>query len=486
MSEIIKTTDSSKNYSKSDFSEKFLFIEQALGIKKIKPEIELCIVQTNFNKADLKQLQKLRQSNKDTEFWICSTNLSRKNILSANKLGIKTVISSPVDNNAVEEFFLNKNSFYLRNHLDTPYDYSSIAHSKIMIVDDNVMNVELLEEILVDFNINISSFTKPKEACEVMLHEKFDLFLLDVMMPEMSGFELAKKINDTPHNKNTPIIFISALADSCNKIRGYDLGSFAYIEKPFDVKIIKSQIFNILKTQKLQNLDITNKGDYLATIVHDLKTPISAGITALGLLLNKNLGELEDNQHEIIEDLLNSTKFMRDMVENILCKNKIEKNITELIKHHYSVKKLIEHCIELTKYILLPKNQQIFFTSEIEDALLHMDFLEMQRAIHNLIANASEHSASGSKILIHVYMPNKNKIAISIQDFGRGIDLERQKDVFDQYMSYAKKHKRVGSGLGLYITKNIIEAHNGEIILESKIELGTKITIFLPTKHEKS
>lgn len=486
MSETINVKGLRLSHTKDDLSRKFLFIEQIFGIKKIKPEIELCVVQTDFNKSDLKQLQKLTLSNKNTEFWICSTSLSRKNILTANKLGIKTVVSSPVEKEAVEEFFRNKYSFYVNNFSEAEYDYSPITNLKVMIVDDNVMNIELLEEILSDFNLKISSFLKPKEACQAMLHEKFDLFLLDVMMPEMSGFELAKRIKDTPHNKNTPVIFISALADSYNKIRGYDLGSFAYIEKPFDIKIIKSQIFNILKAQKLQALDITNKNDYLATIVHDLKTPISAGITALNLLLNKNLGELEDDQHEIVEDLLNSTKYMRDMVENILCKNKIEKNKIELTKHTYSIKKLIEHCMELTKYILIPKDQQILLTCDTEDMLIQVDFLEMQRAIHNLIANASEHSAPGSKILISIFMPNKNKLGIAIQDFGKGIDLQHQKDVFDQYMSFAKKHKRVGSGLGLYITKNIIEAHNGEIILESKVGVGTKITIFLPTKSKKA
>lgn len=480
MQEIINSPIKDKDYLKNSLSQKFLFVDNVSVLKRIKPEVELCIIQTDFSKSDLKCIKKAKATNPHAEFWVCSENLSKDNVLLANKVGIRTIISSPIDYKMVEEFFNHKNGeSYANKTLGKEYDCSSIANSKVMIVDDNLMNVELLEEILSVFNLNISTFLKPKEAHQALLQEKFDLVLFDIMMPEMSGFELAKKIKDTPLNKDVPIIFISALSDSHNKIKGYDLGSFAYIEKPFDINIIKSQIFNLLKNQKAQEILASNKESFIATVAHDLKTPINAGINALNLLLNENMGELEDIQQEIVEDLLDSTKFMQDMVENILCKSKIENNNNILSKEMCSLKELVEHCMELTKYILAPKQQKIEFHCGVDNSLLPLDFVEMKRALHNLIANASEHSANGSKILIEIFKAN-NKMGISVQDFGKGIDLEHQKDVFYQYMSLAKKDKRVGSGLGLYITKKIIEAHDGEIILKSKLGHGTKITMFLP------
>lgn len=480
MPETINSVNNDKNYMKNNFNQKFLFVENVSTLKKMKSEVKLCIIKSDFNKSDLKFIKKAKTVNKNTEIWICSDNPTKENILMANKIGIKTIISSPIDYKIVEEFFNKENGIYSTKKSEIEYDYSSISNSKVMIVDDNLMNIELLEEVLSKFNLNISTFLKPKEACKAMINEKFDLFLLDVMMPEMSGFELAKKIKDTQHNQNTPIIFISALSDSHNKIKGYNLGSFAYIEKPFDVNMIKSQIFNILKNQKAQELITSNKENFLATVAHDLKTPINAGINALNILLDKNLGELEEDQHELIEDILNSTKFMQDMVENILCKNKIESNKIHLSKNVHSLKELIEHCIELTKYIIVPKKQKIYLECNINNTLLPMDFLEMKRAVHNLIANASDYSPEGSKILIKIFEKDKN-IGFYIQDFGKGIDITEQKDVFSQYMSFAKKYKKVGSGLGLYITKRIIDAHDGEINLESKIGHGTKITVMLPT-----
>lgn len=480
---MINSKNSQNQFFRNNLDEKFLFLKSVSDLDKLKlnPEIELCIIQTDFSKSELSAIKSCKNKDKykNIEIWISSTDLSREKILMANKIGIKTVICYPIDKKIIEEFFIKKGGVGI-DEAKVNYAYSEISNCKVMIIDDNLMNIQLLEEILSEFNIDITSFLKPKEAYEQILKEKYDLFLLDVMMPEMSGFELAEKIKETPYNKNVPIVFISALSDSNNKIKGYNLGSFAYIEKPFDINIIKSQIFNILKNQKAQEILASNKETFLATVAHDLKTPISAGINALNLLLNENLGELEDDQQELVEDILNSTKFMKDMVDNILCKNKIERDNINLSKQIYSLEKLIKHCIELTKYILEPKNQIIVLECNLKNTLVPFDFLEMKRVVHNLIANSSEHSPNGSKIHIKLFETN-NKMGFFIQDFGKGIDLEHQDDVFLQYMTLAKKNKRVGSGLGLFICKKIIEAHDGEITLESKIGQGTKITVQLPS-----
>jgi len=466
--------------TKENLLRRFSFVSKISELKKIKPHTELCIIKTNFVKSELAAIKHFKSSNPNMDVWIASDNLSRENILLANEIGIKTVVPSSIDGRIVEDFFNKKDVIDKHDKKNKKNNYSGFEGLKVMIVDDNSMNVELLTEVLSGCDLNISGFLKPKEAYAKILHEKFDLFLLDIMMPEMSGFELAKKIKETSCNSDVPIIFISALSDSHNKIKGYDLGSCAYIEKPFDVNIIRSQIHSVLKIRQEHEQATSDKEDFLATIAHDLKTPIRAGINALNLLLNENFGELEDDQQEIIEDILYSTKFMKDMVENILCKNKIDSNQINLSKQVYPLTDVVENCIELTKYILYEKKQKIEFKCNTTNTLVPFDFLEMKRALHNLIANASQYSSEGGKILIDIFQ-FEDKIGVSIQDFGRGIEIKNQEDVFLQYMSYAKKYKTVGSGLGLYITKRIVEAHNGEILLESRIGYGTKITILLPT-----
>lgn len=479
MPETINSSEKFRRHPEKDFHQRFTLINNVENLCNIKSDTELCIIQTDFTPSNLNDIKKYKEKNSNIEVWISTYDLSRENILAANKIGIKTVICSPINEDTVKEFFKNKDSQYVNEENSINYNYLEVKDSKVMIVDDNLMNIELLEEILSKFDLKISSFSKPKDAYQAILNENFDLFLLDVMMPEMSGFELAKKIKETPQNQNVPILFISALSDTRSKMKGYNLGSFAYIEKPFDVNMIKSQIFNILKNRKTHELLSQDKDIFFATVAHDLKTPIRAGINALNLLLNENLGSIEGDQQEIIEDILYSTNFMKDMVDNILCKNKIESNQMHLSKQVYSLKELVENCIELTKYILSAKKQKIKFKCSTKNVLLPFDFLEMKRALHNVIANASQYSPEGSPIMINITQSG-DKMCLSVQDLGNGIDLKNQEDVFLQYVSFAKKYKTVGSGLGLYITKKIVEAHGGEITLDSKVGYGTTVNILLP------
>ena len=471
------------NYLKNKFQDKFIFVEKISELKRINnfARIELCIIKTDFEKSDLKIIKKITSANPNVEFWITSNDSSRKNVLCANEIGAKMIVSCPFDKNIVFDFFNQQDISYLTEHLTTSAEYTSLAGLKVMIVDDNLMNVTLLEDVLAQFDLEISSFLKPQEACEASLKEKFDLFLLDIMMPEMSGFDLAKVIKGSENNQNAPIIFISALSDSANKITGYNLGSHAYIEKPFDLNIIRSQIYNVLKNRKIQEANASDKETFMATVAHDLKTPISAEINALKLLLGKGLGTLADCQQEIIQDILDSTNFMKDMVENILCKNKIDCGQINLFKEMHSLKDLVEHSIDLTKYILSAKQQRISFRCNLENPMAPIDFLEMKRVLHNLIANASAYSPCGKEIVAEIFKSDDN-IGIFVQDFGNGIDLKNQEDVFVQFVSMAKQNKTVGTGLGLYITKRIVEAHGGKILLDSKVGYGTKISIILPVR----
>lgn len=454
----------------------FILISSAESLKTINPaQYELCIIKTDFK--DMKIIKKYAKRYLQVEFWIASNDLSRENILSANNCGVKNVIPFPVDMNIVKDYFKQKSTNYAKSQFKE--NISVLKDFKVMIVDDNIMNVELLSEVLSQLNIEAKTFLKPAEAMDALQHEKFDLFLLDIMMPEISGFDLAVEIKNNHLNQDAAIMFVSALSDSEHKIAGYNLGSCAYIEKPFDVDIIKSQIYNVLKTKKLQESTKAAKETFVAMVTHDLKTPVNAEIRALELLMQNKLGDLTPTQYEIINDILNSAKYMKNMTDNLLCKYKTESGTFELSKESLSLKSLALECIDETKYILKEKNQKVVFDCKVEDAQTSFDYLEIKRVIQNLIANASEYAPKNSDIIVEIFR-SENSIGFSVQDFGAGIDLPEPNDVFKKYLSLAKKQKKTGTGLGLYISKMIIEAHNGNIFIESKSGFGTKIIFVLP------
>ena len=145
-------------------------------------------------------------------------------------------------------------------------------------------------------------------------------------MPDMSGFELGEIVRNSALNSKALIMFISALSDAKHKITGYNLGSCAYIEKPFDVAVVRCQIINALKTKQLNDAMCDTKESFLTMITHDLKSPVNSEIFALeNLLKNFNVSNDKDKE-EIISDILGATKYMKNLLENVLNKYRCENN----------------------------------------------------------------------------------------------------------------------------------------------------------------
>ena len=475
-----------------------------------------------------------------------------------------------------------------------------MTKGKILIVDDCSMNIELLQETLAPFEYEILTYTNPFEALEKERHSHIDIALIDIIMPGLDGFRFAEEF--VKSHKNTPIVYVSAHGENENKIKGYNSGSFVYIEKPFDVKTVRAQIQSILKLkevqdellnekEKLDNIfefssneiiltdinfniisqnnkilkqnknyvsdnflnildtmrqdealkelknfvklknrhtqfrfipeeniytkatvskiysnnnhtgyliildDITEEIEkqnmreyFIEMLTHDLKTPVRAEKRALELLLEDSFGELKEEQREIIQEILNSSDYMLRMTDNILTRYKIDNGELKITKSNNSIKKTLEFCIENLKHQIEAKNQTLIINSLLkdEDTIFEYDDIAMRRILLNIISNASEYSPTGSKISISVEK-KLNNIEVSIQDEGSGIPEEEIANIYAKKIQGTKRFRKVGSGLGLFITRKLIEAHDGTIEITTKQinNKGTNFTIFLPVKKSK-
>ena len=465
------------NLIKQTNNNKVIFVKKISDLKKSKDlqTKKLCIIKTDF--TDLHGLKAIRQKYPELEIWLCSNEISRKNILVANSFGIKNVIPYPFDMKIINEFFKNKTeeeppACVLENQ-------SWLTGQKIMIVDDNPMNVELLAETLSGSGMKISTFLKPLDAGIAAGKEKFDLFLLDIMMPDMSGFELAKIIKDSELNEDTPIMFISALSDSENKITGYNIGSCAYIEKPFDINVVRSQIINTLKTKQLQNAMNHKKESFIAMVTHDLKAPVKAEIAALEMLAQNYMHSANEFEKEIVGDLLGASKYMKNLLDNVLNKYSFDNNEIMLNKEKYVLDNLIIESVEETKYLMKEKGLKFDYVNKTRKSSAAIDYLEIKRVVHNLLMNAIEYSPKNSEITIEL-SENKKYFVFSVKNRSKGIPLGNPNDIFNKFVSYANKHKKVGSGLGLYIAKRIIDAHNGTIHIDTKQKDYIRFVFTLP------
>jgi len=218
------------------------------------------------------------------------------------------------------------------------------------------------------------------------------------------------------------------------------------------------------------------KEDFVATITHDLKVPILAEKNMLAFLLDNRFGELTDRQKEALVHLKNSNKELVELVEIILETYKLNETKIELNKEDVDVNRLIEQTIDEMRPIADSNNIELKFWSEFDNRVKLDDFY-IKRVLKNLILNAISFSAPSSKLDIALCNDKKN-IYIKITNYGSAIDKEELNHVFDKYYTTAKKFRKVGTGLGLYLSNKIVKAHGGQIFVESSAE-HEKYTTFI-------
>lgn len=462
-------------------SQDVVYVDDVRELKGIQglANKKLCIIKTDFK--DINKIKKVCKQYPKLEIWLACKKISRENILTANMCGIKNIVEYPLNEDLIEELFgenLPKNLTPQKGKQDKD-KYKSIKGLKVMIVDDNPLNTELLQEALKDLKLQLFVFQKPKEAAKIVDIEKMDLFLLDIMMPDMSGFELAQIIRKTRINKNTPIVFISALSDREHKVKSFDLGSCAYIEKPFDVKVVKSQICSLLKAYNNLEMQAKSKDSYFAMVIHDMKGPVQAELCALNLMKGLYGQNLNDEQKEILGDVINSTKYLQNLVSNILEKYKGDNGKIIITKELNSFKKLVSECCDEVKYIATEKNLHINVSYQSKVDELYFDYDEIKRVINNILTNGIKYSFKNQDIKVKV-VNDKDNIIFSVANKGLGLDMKKVGNVFDKFTSYCEEQKSINAGLGLYISKHIIDAHNGIIKFDSIPNEYTTVTFTLP------
>ncbi|CCY62031.1 similar to histidine kinase [Clostridium sp. CAG:967] len=449
-------------------------IRELRGIQGLASK-RLCIIKTDFR--DINKIKKFCKSHNSLEVWLASKDISRKNILMANLCGIRNVIEYPINKSLISDLVKDKkieteDEKNFKNHI-------SLKGLKVMIVDDNPFNTELLEETLSALELNLITCQKPLEAAKIVQEEEFDLFLLDIMMPELSGFDLAEIIRNSAKNANTPLMFVSALSDTENKIKSFDYGSYAYIEKPFDIKVVRAQICTLLKTHNERKELEKQKDKYWAMVTHDMKGPVYAEVSALEFVLNQYGKSLDDVQKEILQDILSSTKYLKNLVNNVLMKYKDDNGNLVIKKERHSFKRLIKECQNEVKYTAAEKNQIITVDYNTHVDEFFFDLAEIRRVINNLLTNALKYGTKNSQISVEVN-ENDDFIIFSISNESRGFNLKDPNEVFEKFTSYSEEHRSINTGLGLYIAKQIILAHGGCITINNVPDKTTTLTFTLP------
>ncbi|MBF0193282.1 MAG: hybrid sensor histidine kinase/response regulator [Magnetococcales bacterium] len=350
----------------------------------------------------------------------------------------------------------------------------------ILIVDDERFNINVLKDLLDNDYDTMVARNGTQALKRVNSGTLPDLILLDIMMPEMDGYEVCKQLKESDETKDIPVIFVTAMSNLDDEMKGFSLGAVDYITKPISPPIVLARVKTHLalkgSLEKQKELNkIKNK--FLGIAAHDLRNPLTSLQGMSQLMLKMPLPE--DKKTKFLESINKTSNQMLKLVNNLLDVSAIESGKFDLHIEMNNLSKLAQERIDLVSYTA--KNKEITITSILEtlpDSLFDED--RVGQVLDNLLTNAIKFSNSGSSVTITTKEID-GMIEISVSDQGQGIPEDEINNLFGSFnkTSVRPTGGEKSTGLGLSIVKKIVEAHKGTIKVESEVGKGTTFYISL-------
>ncbi|HBK96474.1 MAG TPA: hybrid sensor histidine kinase/response regulator [Microcoleaceae bacterium UBA10368] len=392
--------------------------------------------------------------------------------------------------------------------------------SIILIVDDNQTNLDVLFELLRNYGFKVLVALDGESAIEQTEYIHPDLILLDIMMPGIDGFETCRRLKADPPTRDIPIIFMSALSDTIDKVKGFQAGAVDYITKPFQHEEVLSRIETHLTIRSLQkklqekNAELAHLNQNLERLieqktkqlidqektaiigrltqgmVHNLKSPLQVIQTSVDLIETKATKIQEDSFYNYTKYIIQSVTKINQIMDTLMIKSRKEQNQDlQLV----NINDLVQRELQLLEGNLYFKNKikkKYVFDEQIDSIPLLYSYIS--QVFYNLINNAMD-SMWGKKTreLTIVTRQDESKIYMDIADTGCGIAPEDLSKVFDPFYSSKppkgeekKEGEPTGTGLGLYTCIELLKPFNGEIAISSNLGKGSVFTVVLPKQQK--
>ncbi len=360
----------------------------------------------------------------------------------------------------------------------------------ILIVEDNVAILQGLAELLTDAGYETLTATNGYEALARMQETAPAIIISDIMMPEMDGYDLYRKVRERNEWVDIPFIFLTAKTEEEDIIKGISMGVEDYITKPFDMGVLLARIqARIKRAEELQEAAKQRQDairqEIINVLSHELRTPLTyiVGYTDLALeeLKSLNPEEFED----FLQGIKHGSERLRRLVEELLLVVKLESG--QLAQRYRQDAYRYEELANLILHIVRSQrhehaNSQVAIMAEIPPALPPVILEEtlFADALNRLIDNAFKFSPPGKTIYIKAEA-DAREIRIAVRDEGIGIARSELSQLFRRFGQINRQqHEQQGAGMGLYIAYAIIQMMGGTITVTSQVGKGSTFTIHLP------
>jgi len=361
----------------------------------------------------------------------------------------------------------------------------------LLIVDDSPENLSLLSGMLKQDGYKVRAFLDGRVALEKAPAAPPDLILLDVEMPQMNGYEVCAALKQHEVLRHVPVLFISALTDTADKLKGFTAGGVDYITKPFQAAEVRARVEAHLTIHRLQrDLERQNgelrrleslRDSLMHMIVHDLRSPLTSIVGYLEVLESPENLTMEEVQ-SCAKTAGYGASALLGLINSLLDINALEAGQMRLQKEVSDLGALASRALKPLEGLTVGRDVSLRLPAQPVEATCDPQIIE--RVIMNLLGNALKFTPSTGSVVVAV-MQNGEQCRVEVCDTGRGIPPEYLERVFDKFQQVEarKERKMYSTGLGLTFCKLAVEAHQGQIGVTSTVGVGSTFWFELESRR---
>jgi len=388
----------------------------------------------------------------------------------------------------------------------------------VLVVDDTPDNIHIVMATLHEYTLLVAT-NGPKALELARSAPPPDLILLDIMMPEMDGYQVCNILKSQEETKNIPVIFVTGMNDDKDERKGFELGAVDFVRKPFRPALLRARIRNQIELKQYRDhlkdeveartaelkqakeaAESANraKSAFLATMSHELKTPLNTVIGFTDLVHRQECGPLNPTQQEYLGYVLECGHHLLALISDLLSLSKIEAGKLQLELAKCEVRRIINDSLLFVKE--LARRRAITVTAAVDAGvpeLCRLDDRKVKQILINLLSNAVKFTPDNGSVRLQARLTDRQELHrtqpdrafkegvylhFSISDSGIGIKAEDLQRIFEPFVQAddTTTRKYEGTGLGLSLSKNLAELHGGTIWAESPLEQGSTFNIVLP------
>lgn len=355
------------------------------------------------------------------------------------------------------------------------------ARTVVLVVDDEPKNIQVVGSLLLREGYEVIAARGGEEGITKALETQPDLILLDVMMPGISGVEVAFRLKDHPEWNHAPIVFLSAATDKTFVIEGLGAGAVDYVTKPFNGPELLRRIelhVRLYRTQRKLEEAMAEKNRLVEVLAHDLKNPIGTVRFSARLLKER---EASGRTSELVDIIDDAAERALGIVESLLEERGLEYAREKMQIEWLSLDEVVTGVVEAFSERAADKKIVIEWSAPGKPVFVRADREALFRVLENLLSNALKFSPGGTRVTLEVYREDDSGI-LRIEDQGPGIPASETGGLFQRYARLGPKPTggESSTGLGLSIVKELAEAMDGSVEYRPGNSGGAEFRLSLP------